>query len=204
MGMAADLSVGEIIARCRNNRGEWLYIKSSIEKNRAMETLVLPDLRNIPFDQLDGTRILGLTEVETTTYIRENQPVVSESQHTYAGSHLISHIRQGLSTHAFDRLQTFLGCSTHVLASALGIAPRTLARRRGDCLSSEESDRLLRAARLAEFALVVFEDPDAAATWLTTPKRLLRGETPLEHTDTAPGAREVEDMLYAIEFSAAA
>lgn len=170
-----------------------------------METLILPDLRGIPLDQLDGTRILGLTQAEnTTTYVRESPPVVSESQSTYGERPLISHIRQGLPTHAFDRLQAFLGCSTLVLASALGIAPRTLARRRGDRLSPEESDRLLRAARLAELALVVFEDADAASEWLTTPKRLLRGETPLEHADTAPGAREVEDMLYAIEFSAAA
>ena len=71
-------------------------------------------------------------------------------------------------------------------------------------LSAEESDRLLRTARLAELALAVFEDGGAAAEWLTTPKRLLNGETPLERADTAPGAREVEDMLFAVEFSAAA
>ena len=170
-----------------------------------MKALVIPDLRNIPLDQLDGTRILGLVDADDTlSYTPEDAPAIREPQSSYAEQPLITHIRTGLPAHAFDRLQTFLGCPTHVLASALGIAPRTLARRRKDRLSSDESDRLLRAARLAEQALVVFEDPEAAATWLTTSKKLLRGETPLDHADTGPGAREVEDMLFAIEYSAVA
>ena len=146
-----------------------------------MGTLTLPDLRAVPLDRLDGTRLLDLNEAPVTI------------------------IRDGLQAEAFDRLQAFLGCSSSALAAVLGIAPRTLSRRREHGrLSAEESDRLLRTARLAELALAVFEDGGAAAEWLTTPKRLLDGETPVERTDTAPGAREVEDMLFAIEFSAAA
>jgi putative toxin-antitoxin system antitoxin component (TIGR02293 family) len=144
-----------------------------------MEAPTLPDLRAVPLDRLDGTRLLDLNEAP------------------------VSVIRDGLPSDAFDRLQAFLGCAASALASALGIASRTLARRRRTGrLSPDESDRLLRAARLAELALAVFED--AAAEWLTTPKRLLDGETPLERADTAPGAREIEDMLFAVEFSAAA
>ncbi len=150
-----------------------------------METLTLPDLRAVPLDRLDGTRLLGLSGEGTR---EANAPV--------------AYVRDGLPTEAFDRLQAFLGCPSSTLAGALGLAPRTLARRRqSGRLAPEESDRLLRTARLAELALVVFEEADAAAAWLTTPKRLLGGETPLERTDTAPGAREVEDMLYAVEFS---
>jgi putative toxin-antitoxin system antitoxin component (TIGR02293 family) len=146
-----------------------------------MEALTVPDLRAVPLDRLDGTRLLDLDEAPVTI------------------------IRDGLQTEAFDRLQAFLGCSASALAGVLGLAPRTLTRRRqAGRLSPEESDRLLRTARLAELALAVFEDAAAAAEWLTTPKRLLGGETPLERADTAPGAREVKDMLFAIEFSAAA
>lgn len=146
-----------------------------------MEPLTLPDLRDVPLDRLDGTRLLDLNEAP------------------------VSVIRDGLSAEAFDQLQAFLGCSVSALASTLGIAARTLARRRQTGrLSPDESDRLLRTARLAELALAVFEDAEAAAEWLTTSKRLLDGETPLERADTAPGAREVEDMLFAVEFSAAA
>lgn len=155
---------------------------SSTEPNSApMEAPTLPDLRAVPLDRLDGTRLLDLSEAP------------------------VSVIRGGLSAEAFDRLQGFLDCSASALAGVLGIAPRTLARRRQTGrLSPEESDRLLRTARLAELALAVFEDADAAAEWLTTPKRLLGGESPLDRADTAPGAKEVEDMLFAVEFSAAA
>lgn len=146
-----------------------------------MEPLTLPDLRTVPLDRLDGTRLLDL----------DGAPVPV--------------LRRGVPTDAFDHLQAFLGCSASALADAIGIAPRTLARRRqAHRLSPDESDRLLRTARLAELALAVFEDAAAAAEWLTTPKRLLGGETPLERADTTPGAREVEDMLFAVEFSAAA
>lgn len=146
-----------------------------------MEPLALPDLSAVPLDRLDGTRLLDL----------DGGPVTA--------------LREGLPTEAFDRLRAFLGCSATTLAEALGFAPRTLARRRQrGRLSPGESDRLLRTARLAELALAVFEDAEAAAGWLTTPKRLLGGEAPLERADTAPGAREVEDMLFAVEFSAPA
>jgi putative toxin-antitoxin system antitoxin component (TIGR02293 family) len=151
-----------------------------------METLTLPDLRAVPLDRLDGTRLLGLRPEGTRG--EEVAPVVS--------------VRAGLPVAAFDRLQAFLDEPAAALAAALGLAPRTLNRRRqSGRLSADESDRLLRTARLAELALVALEDADAAARWLTSPKRLLAGETPLERADTAPGAREVEDMLFAIEFS---
>lgn len=147
----------------------------------SMETLALPDLQSLALDQLDGSRLLDL----------KASPVSS--------------IREGLPTEAFDRLLAFLGCSSSTLADVLGIAPRTLARRRQAArLSPEESDRLLRTAHLAELALAVFEDAMVAAEWLSTPKRILNGETPLGHADTTPGAHEVADMLFAIEFSAAA
>lgn len=147
-----------------------------------MEPLTLPDLAAVPLDQLDGTRLLGVE-----------------------GSDVVAIVRTGLPAHALERLHDLLDLPVRDLAALLGIPPRTLTRRRqAGRLTPDESDRLLRLARLAELALAVFEEPDAARTWLTEPKRLLGGESPLAHADTAPGAREVEDMLYAIEFTAAA
>lgn len=147
-----------------------------------MELLVLPDLAAVPFDALDGARLLVLGE----------QPPARA-------------VRDGLPTDAFDALQAFLGLPAAALAAALGIAPRTLARRRAaGRLAPDESDRLLRTARLAEMALVALGDAAAAAAWLVEPKRLLGGESPLRHADTDAGARAVEDMLYAVEFTAAA
>lgn len=147
-----------------------------------MELPVLPDLSAVAFDALDGSRLLGLS-----------------------GESPARAVRRGLPTGAFDALQAFLDTPAAGLADAVGIAPRTLSRRRADGrLAPDESDRLLRAARLAEMALVALGDAPAAAAWLTEPKRLLGGESPLRHADTAPGARAVEDMLYAVEFTAAA
>lgn len=147
-----------------------------------MESLTLPDLAAVPLDQLDGTRLLDLD-----------------------GRDVVAAVRAGLPAHALERLHDLLDLPMQDLAALLGIPPRTLTRRRqGGHLTPDESDRLLRLARLAELALAVFEDAGAARTWLTEPKRLLGGETPLAHADTAPGARAVEDMLYAVEFTAAA
>jgi putative toxin-antitoxin system antitoxin component (TIGR02293 family) len=69
----------------------------------------------------------------------------------------------------------------------------------------EESDRLLRLARVFELGVTVFEgDTERAVRWFTMPKSRLGGESPLERADTEPGIREVEDMLYTIEFTMAA
>ncbi len=119
---------------------------------------------------------------------------------------LIGAVREGLPYDAFERLRAFLDVPARDAGTRLLIAERTLARRRQNGrFTPEESDRLLRLARLAEMALVVFEGEAAPARrWLTQPKRLLNGESPLDRADTEAGAREVEDMLYAIEFTAAA
>lgn len=147
---------------------------------------ILDEVLDLPLDRLDGTRLLGLLQLDCAS-----EPARA--------------VRDGFPVETFDRLKNFLGLPDRELAAALPISPRTLVRRRAaGHLSPEESDRLLRLARLAELALAVFEDTGAAAAWLTEPKRLLDGETPLQHADTAPGTREVEDMLYAIEFTMAA
>lgn len=146
-----------------------------------MELLVLPDLAGVPLDALDGLRLLG-----------------SESTPTEA-------VRGGLSVDAFDAVQGFLGVPARELAGVIRVAPRTLQRRReGGRLEPDESERLLRVARVAELALAVLEDANAAAGWLTRPKRFLGGETPLAYLDTEPGAREVETALYAVEYSGVA
>ena len=146
-----------------------------------METFLLPDLTHVPVDRLDGTRLLGVP----------HDPVEA--------------LRAGLTYGAFEQMQSVLGLSARDLAGTLGIAPRTLARRQaGGRFERDESDRLLRLARLVEIAIAAFEDVDAAAAWLRAPKTLLGGESPLAHADTAHGAREVEDMLFVIEFTMAA
>jgi putative toxin-antitoxin system antitoxin component (TIGR02293 family) len=119
---------------------------------------------------------------------------------------LVASVRAGLPTEAFERLRELLGVPARELSGALSISERTLVRRREKGrLTPQESDRLLRLARLAELTLAVFEgDREGARAWLTEPKTLLGGEPPVERADTEAGAREVEDMLYALEFGFAA
>lgn len=143
---------------------------------------VLADLSDFPFDTLDGTVLLGVDEGQDAALV----------------------VRSGLPVRTFDALQDALGLTALALAEALAIPPRTLSRRRtSERFSSAESDRILRVARLTEMAAVALGDTSAAAEWMVSPHALF-GESPLHHADTAPGAREVEDALYAIEFSSAA
>lgn len=82
------------------------------------------------------------------------------------------------------------------------ISPRTMLRRReAGRLSPEESDRLVRAARIIDLTRKLFEnDVKAANRWLNTPQPALAGSTPLEYAKTEVGAREVEALIYRLEY----
>ena len=58
---------------------------------------------------------------------------------------------------------------------------------------------MLRFARLYDKALEVFEDEQAAETWLKAPARGLGGVIPLIYAKTELGAQEVEKLLIRIE-----
>jgi putative toxin-antitoxin system antitoxin component (TIGR02293 family) len=73
-------------------------------------------------------------------------------------------------------------------------------RKESGRLKADESDRVLRAARLMHKAAALFNDnPAAAKMWMTTPQRGLGGAVPLDLAGTEVGAREVEDALGRIE-----
>lgn len=80
--------------------------------------------------------------------------------------------------------------------SILRIPRRTLARRKKEKrLSAEESDRLVRLARIAALAEEVLGGRDVAGRWLAAANRALGGRTPLSELDTDLGAEEVESVL---------
>jgi putative toxin-antitoxin system antitoxin component (TIGR02293 family) len=114
---------------------------------------------------------------------------------------LIEQLDVGLS---FEALQAFVsnsGLDLLALATLIGIPERTLARRRSaGRLAPEESERLLRISNIFEKAVELFEgDADAAVLWLTTPKKALNGQQPLQYSRTEPGAREVENLIGRVE-----
>ena len=109
-------------------------------------------------------------------------------------------VRRGISAAAVDALSKSLRVSQSELAASLGVPERTLARRKREgVLTSDESAKLLRIARVAGRAREVFEDFDAALDWLKSPNAALDGATPLSLLDTEIGAESVLDTLGRIE-----
>lgn len=87
------------------------------------------------------------------------------------------------------------------LAQILGISVRTLVSRRSRkaSLSSYESERLFRAAKVIARAHEVFGNLAKCLAWLRAPKTLFGGATPISFVDTEPGAEMVLDLLDRIE-----
>ncbi len=119
---------------------------------------------------------------------------------------------QDLLTLVEQRLpvQTLDGLRRHGLSDdeiyALVLPRRTLAHRRArsEALSREESDRVVRLARIATLSQDVFGDRERAWRWLRAEKRRFHGRSPLELLATETGARLVEELLYRIDEGMAA
>jgi putative toxin-antitoxin system antitoxin component (TIGR02293 family) len=103
-------------------------------------------------------------------------------------------LQSGVPRPAFDKLRDSLGTTTEELAEVLGIPLRTLARRTNR-FKPDESERILRVGSVFQNAIKVIVEKDAAARWMTEPKRALSGLTPLRCCDTEFGAREVDKLL---------
>jgi len=100
--------------------------------------------------------------------------------------------------------------SIRTLKDALGldtelVAPETTLRRRlqdNKPLTTDETERMIRIARITSLAEALFEDKDAAHAWLSTPAQYLRNEpaiSPIALSSTDPGARLVESMILRTE-----
>jgi len=114
---------------------------------------------------------------------------------------LAEKVEEGFPIRSFIRLQTTLNIASSDLARMVNITPRTLARRKVQGrLEPDESDRLLRVARVYRLALGLFEsDREAALAWLSRPNRALSGKPPLRLATTEVGAREVERLVTRLE-----
>jgi putative toxin-antitoxin system antitoxin component (TIGR02293 family) len=114
---------------------------------------------------------------------------------------LVRRVQEGFPFAAVERLQQAFALSTHEVGTLVQIPSRTMTRRKGSGrLKADESDRVLRAARLMHKAAALFNNnPTAAKAWMTTPQRGLGGAVPLDLASTEVGSREVEDALGRIE-----
>jgi len=86
------------------------------------------------------------------------------------------------------------------------IAARTWRHRkaRREPLTLEESDRVVRLARIQALAEDVFGDVEKGNRWLREPLGSLDGKSPLEVARSEVGARLVEQILAKIDWGAAA
>ena len=110
---------------------------------------------------------------------------------------ILTRIKKGLKYTAITQLEEALHTSQKEIAQVLSIPLSTLQRRKkAGQLQTDESDRVVRLARLKDTAVAMMRgDDDAAVAWLHTPLDILGGESPLEHASTELGARDVEDLI---------
>lgn len=117
-----------------------------------------------------------------------------------AAAKLIRRIEAGLPIEELEALRASLDVPLDRLAPRLGISKATLHRRKAEGrLDREESDRVIRFARLMGRAVEVLEGDENARAWLSRPQVGLGGAVPLDYATTEAGAREVEDLLGRIE-----
>jgi putative toxin-antitoxin system antitoxin component (TIGR02293 family) len=114
---------------------------------------------------------------------------------------LLKRLDEGLSYAAFERLKRRLEVSSQELADAALITRRTLARRKKTGqMQSDESDRLVRIARVFSRAIELYGGNEVLArSWMMRPRRALGGPSPFEMARTEVGAREVEKLIHQIE-----
>jgi len=111
----------------------------------------------------------------------------------------VEKIEEGLPVRAVDTLLE-LGDLTEADFDQV-IPRRTLshARKRGR-LSADQSDRIVRAARIYARAHEVFGDREKANRWMRRPNRALEGKAPIELLRTSNGSDLVVAVLDRIAY----
>jgi len=111
-------------------------------------------------------------------------------------AHFVKAVRQGLPYASLEALTVALQVDLSAVGEVVGIAPRTLARRKLEKqLSPIESDRLYRVAYVLHLAALTLGGVAKARTWLQRANRALNGAVPLTLIDTEIGERKVEEVL---------
>jgi putative toxin-antitoxin system antitoxin component (TIGR02293 family) len=108
---------------------------------------------------------------------------------------------RGIPYGAFDTLRENTALAAEDTMTLVNIPRRTLTRRKREgVFAPDESDRLLRAARVFGRTLELFDgDRDSALDWFTTPQPGLGGAVPLQMARTDIGAREIERLVGRLE-----
>ncbi|MGD2218014.1 MAG: DUF2384 domain-containing protein [Gemmatimonadales bacterium] len=109
----------------------------------------------------------------------------------------VQRVEEGLPAAAIDHLMEVAGLSENEMDRVIPRRTRSRQRKRGR-LSSEQSDRIARAADVYALAFHVFGDRQKAKDWMREPNVSLGGDAPLDLLRTASGAGLVENILLRI------
>ncbi len=110
-------------------------------------------------------------------------------------------IRTGLPYASFHYVMQKLGLKSAEASAVVNLPMRTIARRKKEKkVRPDESDRLVRVARIGSIAESVLGSQAKAAAWLREPNRALGGVAPLEILDNDIGIKQVEETLGRIEY----
>ena len=127
---------------------------------------------------------------------RQGPQGILEERYSGPTTPLIKRLRKGLPMAEFQALRQLLAIPEEELGRLLRMSPATLNRRKkGSHLTTAESERIVRFARLFGQACEVLETEEAARDWLKTENPGTAHEPPLSYADTEFGAREVENLL---------
>lgn len=111
-------------------------------------------------------------------------------------------VENGLPVEALDRaVHHIIGEGPEASELKYRIVPKTTLQRRRKRLNPEESQRLERLARMAALAEEVWEDPALAREFLTSRQPQLGGERPVDLARSDLGTRQVEELLFRLEYS---
>lgn len=108
-------------------------------------------------------------------------------------------VEQRLPSRAIDALRQSGVTDEEIYSLVLPRRTLTHRRTRGEALSREESDRVVRIARVLALSEEVFGDRERGWRWLRDGKRQFQKRTPLDLLATEAGARLVEELLYRID-----
>jgi putative toxin-antitoxin system antitoxin component (TIGR02293 family) len=121
-----------------------------------------------------------------------------------SGLDLVREIRAGLPAESVEKFVR-AGKLSNAEVDRIILPRKTLAHRKEiGKLTADQSDRLMRVARVIAFAEETFGDEGKAHLWLRRPTSVLGNSAPVDLLDTEEGAREVETVLARIAHGIAA
>lgn len=107
-------------------------------------------------------------------------------------------VEEGYPFREFESLAVDLGVTQQRLSNVLRISSSTLARRRGERLTTLESGRVYRLRQLWSAATRVIGDAEDARRWLSAPNDNL-GAIPLDLASTEPGVELLLRYLWQVD-----